>query len=79
MLCDDIVLGAYLYFPQVTIDGVGETVVVGMKFLSGELSPNTVYTYRILAINGHGDGEVSPDMTFTTSFGGMKLPVIDVQ
>ena len=59
-------------FLQVTInlDG-GETLVDGMTtFLSGKLSPNTVYTYTILAINGAGDGEGSPPMMFRTNFGG---------
>ena len=40
-------------------------------FVSGELMPNREYTYRILAINGAGDGVVSPDMMFITNFSGM--------
>ena len=64
------------YVPQITIEsitgiGVGETIVDGMMFLSQDLSPNTDYTYQILAINGFGDGEVSPERTFRTSFSGM--------
>ena len=58
-------------FLQVTIDGVSETIIDGMTtYLSQELSPYTVYTYTILAINGFGDGEVSPAMIFRTNFSG---------
>ena len=60
-------------FLQIVIDsGIGETTVVGMTtYISGVLSPNTVYTYTILAVNGFGDGEASSPMTFRTNFGGM--------
>ena len=60
-------------FLQVTIVGDGETVetvVDGETFLTGELLSNTEYTYRVLAINGFGDGEASPDLIFRTNFGG---------
>ena len=71
LLCDDAVLDVYMYFLQVTIDGVGATVIDGMTtFLSRELLPSREYTYRILAINSAGDGMVSQDMTFKTNFSG---------
>ena len=58
-------------FLQVTIVGAGETAVDGMTFLSGELLPSRDYMYRIVAINGAGDGMPSLDMTFKTNFSGM--------
>ena len=60
------------FLHQITIVGGDGTAVYGVTtFLSQELAPNTDYTYRILAINGAGDGEVSPDMTFRTIYNGM--------
>ena len=51
---------------DVRVDGV-----TTLTYLSKALVPNTVYQFRVAAINGFtGDGEFSPLMTYTTNFSG---------
>ena len=56
-------------FPQVTVDGVAETLVSGVTYTSPEFGPNSQHRFLIHAINGFGDGE-SIEISAMNSFSG---------
>ena len=41
-----------------------------LTYLSKVLVPNEVYQFRVAAINGAGNGQFSPFMTYWTNFSG---------
>jgi hypothetical protein len=61
------------FFLQVIDNTDGRVIGNTLTYLSTMLIPNTVYTFRVAAINGFGDGVYSPDMIVRTNFDGALL------
>ena len=55
---------------QITIDGAEEIIVNGATtyYITEEFIPNTQHNFRIVAINGFGDGVPSQMITGRNSF-----------
>ena len=75
MLHGDKLLG--VFFPQIVVTSNVERDfdarfegATTLTYLSKAFVPNAVYQFRVAAINGAGDGEFSPFMTYRTNFSG---------